>query len=211
MNFCQRTTCVCSLFEKGRGNKGGNTGSPKSDRPEVFPARLSFFSPESPAWSSRLISRLLEEASRHLSSPISSACSCIDNIPTQIPHHAFSYQHVLIQAPLSAWNALLSLFGLSHSSSVFKTPFWSLPSSLVAQMVNNLPAMQETWVRSLEKISGEGNSYPIQYSCLENSMNRGAWWATVHRVTKTLHDWATNTFTFVSSSLSPSQAWPLTL
>ena len=48
MNFCQRTTCVCSLFEKGGGNKGGSTGSPKSDRPEVFPARLSFFSLRKP-------------------------------------------------------------------------------------------------------------------------------------------------------------------
>ena len=27
---------------------------------------------------------------------------------------------------------------------------------------------------------GEGNSIPLQYSCLENSMERGAWWATVH-------------------------------
>ena len=31
---------------------------------------------------------------------------------------------------------------------------------------------------------GEGNGYPLQYSCLENSMDRGAWRATVHRVTK---------------------------
>ena len=30
---------------------------------------------------------------------------------------------------------------------------------------------------------GEGNGYPLQYSCLENPMDRGAWWATVHRVT----------------------------
>ena len=30
----------------------------------------------------------------------------------------------------------------------------------------------------------EGNGYQFQYSCLENSMDRGAWWATVHRVTK---------------------------
>ena len=29
---------------------------------------------------------------------------------------------------------------------------------------------------------GGGNDYPLQYSCLENSMDRGAWWATVHRV-----------------------------
>ena len=31
---------------------------------------------------------------------------------------------------------------------------------------------------------GEGNGYPLQYSCLGNPMDRGAWWATVHGVTK---------------------------
>ena len=31
---------------------------------------------------------------------------------------------------------------------------------------------------------GGGNGNPLQYSCLENSMDRGAWWATVHRVAK---------------------------
>ena len=31
---------------------------------------------------------------------------------------------------------------------------------------------------------GKGNGYPLQYSCLENSMDRGAWWATVHGVAK---------------------------
>ena len=31
---------------------------------------------------------------------------------------------------------------------------------------------------------GEGNGYPLQYSCLENPMDRGAWWAIVHGVTK---------------------------
>ena len=40
---------------------------------------------------------------------------------------------------------------------------------------------REPWVG---KIPGERNSYPFQYSCLENSTDRGAWWATVHRVTK---------------------------
>ena len=32
--------------------------------------------------------------------------------------------------------------------------------------------------------TGEGNGYPLQYSCLENSTDRGAWWATVHGVAK---------------------------
>ena len=31
---------------------------------------------------------------------------------------------------------------------------------------------------------GEGNDNPLQYSCLENSMDRGAWWATVHGFAK---------------------------
>ena len=35
------------------------------------------------------------------------------------------------------------------------------------------------------KAEGEGNGNPLQYSCLENSMDGGAWWATVHGVTTT--------------------------
>ena len=40
----------------------------------------------------------------------------------------------------------------------------------MAQSVKNLPAMQQTWVLSLswEDPPGEGNGYPLQYSCLEN-------------------------------------------
>ena len=33
-------------------------------------------------------------------------------------------------------------------------------------------------------IFGEGNGNPLQYSCLENPMDRGAWWVAVHRVTQ---------------------------
>ena len=38
---------------------------------------------------------------------------------------------------------------------------------------------------------GEGNGNPPQYSCLENSMDEGAWWATVHAVPRVGHDLAT--------------------
>ena len=53
-------------------------------------------------------------------------------------------------------------------------------------MVKNLPAIQEIQVQSLgqEDSLGEENSYPLQYCCLENSMDRGAWWAMVHGVAK---------------------------
>ena len=46
--------------------------------------------------------------------------------------------------------------------------------------------MQETQVWSLgrERSPGEGNGYPLQCSCLENPMDRGAWWARVNGVTK---------------------------
>ena len=59
----------------------------------------------------------------------------------------------------------------------------------MAPMVKNPPANAEN-VRDLDLIlgsgssSGEGNGNPLQYSCLENPMDRGAWWATLHRVTQ---------------------------
>ena len=43
--------------------------------------------------------------------------------------------------------------------------------------------------------SGEGNGNPLQYSCLENPMDRGAWWATVHGVAKSQTRLSDFTFT----------------
>ena len=56
-------------------------------------------------------------------------------------------------------------------------------------MVRNLPAdagdtRDAGSIPGLGKSPGEGNGNPPQYSCLENPMDRGAWWATVHQVTK---------------------------
>ena len=54
-------------------------------------------------------------------------------------------------------------------------------ASLVAYLVKNLSAMQETWVQSLgrEDSPRKRKGYPLQYSCLENPMDRGAWQAIV--------------------------------
>ena len=63
--------------------------------------------------------------------------------------------------------------------------------TLVAQMVQNLPAMWDTWVRSLgwEDPLEEGMATPVaMYSCLEYPMDRGAWQATVHGVHRVRHD-----------------------
>ena len=43
---------------------------------------------------------------------------------------------------------------------------------------------------------GEGNGTPLQYSCLENPMDRGAWWAAVHGVAKSPTRLSDFTFTF---------------
>jgi len=39
-------------------------------------------------------------------------------------------------------------------------------------------------VPGLGRSPGEGNGNSLQYSCLKNSMDRGAWWATIHEATK---------------------------
>ena len=61
----------------------------------------------------------------------------------------------------------------------------------VAQRVKNLPALWETCVQVLGRGDSprEGNGYPIQYSCLENSKDRG------ERLQRVGHDLAANTFT----------------
>ena len=58
-------------------------------------------------------------------------------------------------------------------------------------MLKNLPGsagdVRDTGlIPGLGRFPGEGHGNPLQYSCPENPMDRGAWWATVHRVAKSL-------------------------
>ena len=92
---------------------------------------------------------------------------------------------------------MLVLFAISvveggNTESAFGIPACIFAKSLTFQVVlvvKNPPANAgdiksrgfDPWVG---KISGAGNGNPLQYSCLENSMDRGAWWATVHGATK---------------------------
>jgi len=62
-------------------------------------------------------------------------------------------------------------------------------SFLGGTVVENLPAnageaRDVSWISRLGRSPGGGNGNPLQYSCLENSMDREAWWATVHEVTE---------------------------
>ena len=55
---------------------------------------------------------------------------------------------------------------------------------------------------------GEGNGNPLQYSCLENPMGRGAWEATVYGIERVRHNWAINPFVNhlnISSQMHPTQ------
>ena len=59
-------------------------------------------------------------------------------------------------------------------------------------MVKNLPTnagdiRDMGSVPGLGRSSGGGHGSSLQYSCLENPMDRGAWWATVHGVTRVRH------------------------
>ena len=70
-------------------------------------------------------------------------------------------------------------------------PSWTFTLRLqqAALVVKNLPANAgDTWVAGLilrsGRSPGQGHGNPLQYSCLENPTDRGAWWVTVHRVAK---------------------------
>ena len=62
---------------------------------------------------------------------------------------------------------------------------WGFPGGSV---VKNPPANTGDMgsISGLGKSPGERNGNPLQYSCLGNPMDRGAWWATVHGVAKLL-------------------------
>ena len=83
-----------------------------------------------------------------------------------------------------------------HNYIVFVFLFLTfLGASMVAQIVKRLSAVRETQVQSLgqEDPLREGNSNPLQYSCLENSMDRGVWRTTAHGVAKSQTGLSTHT------------------
>ena len=59
---------------------------------------------------------------------------------------------------------------------------------------------------AIESVSSEGNGSPLQYSCLENPMDGGAWWAAVHGVAKSRTRLSDFTFTFHFHALEKEMA-----
>ena len=79
--------------------------------------------------------------------------------------------------------------GIKHLSKNALYDMSSTTFTQVALMVKHPPAnagdiRNAGSILGLRKPSGGGQGYPLQYFCLENPMDRGAWWAIVHGVTK---------------------------
>jgi len=66
--------------------------------------------------------------------------------------------------------------------------------------------LYQNFREELTPILREGNGTPLQYSCLENPMDIGAWWAAVHGVTKSQTQLSDFTFTFHSHALEKEMA-----
>ena len=105
--------------------------------------------------------------------------------------------------PPSIWNevmgldAMILIFEWWVSSQLFNSPLWPSPrslgerkgylaASLIAQLGKESAcnAGDPGSIPGLGRSPGEGYGNPLQYSCLENSMDRGFWWSTVHGVAK---------------------------
>ena len=72
--------------------------------------------------------------------------------------------------------------------------------------IQNLFPLGLTDLMSLQSKGGEGSSTPLQFSCLENPMDRGAWWAAVHGVARSETRLSDFSFTFRFHALEKEMA-----
>ena len=71
----------------------------------------------------------------------------------------------------------------------------------------NLESKKQSLVQMIDEDAfGEGNGTPLQYSCLENPMGGGAWWAAIHGVEKSQTGLSDFTFTFHFHALEKEMA-----
>ena len=135
--------------------------------------RISSASLSSGGWKSKttasaglVLSVPVRETCSHLASLASLASLAYRSInPDCLLHMEFSFVHACVQI-----------------SSLYNDTIYTGLTSLRAQMVKNLPTLRKTWIWSLgqEDSLEEEMATHFQYSCMENSMDRGDWRATVY-------------------------------
>ena len=113
-----------------------------------------------------------------------------------LDHRMSSYSVCSKETPFRSHHCLKVkniLNSISNSCTNTKSPFdltcRKFRASQMVLVVKNPPInVGDMWIAGLfpgsGRSPGEGNGYPLQYSCLENPMDRGAWKAIVHRVAK---------------------------
>ena len=122
---------------------------------------------------------------------VSASCSVVSN---SLWLHALCTVHGILRARILEWVAFpspgdLPNPGIKPRSALLVDSLAAEPQGKPKWVGKNLPDNAED-IRDEDSISqsgrypGEGNGNPFQYSCLENSMDRGAWWATIHEITK---------------------------
>ena len=95
---------------------------------------------------------------------------------------------------------------------------WIQNHSTISNSTNNIQILIPKWYQkfqvfdflfafdTIKPLDGEGDGNPLQYSCLENPMDGGAWWAAVHGVTKSRTRLSDFTFTFPFHALEKEMA-----
>ena len=115
----------------------------------------------------------------------------------------------------TGWDTHEIPFTQSKSTCTLNTDTWISRTGFPAGMVVKNPpvnagdARDAGWIPGSGRSPGDGNGNPLQYSYLENSMDRGAWWVTVHGVTKSQTRLSTYTHTKKRCTVNKSEWLPL--
>ena len=135
---------------------------------------------------------------------------CFDPALTfQVPMQYCSLQHgTLLLSPVPSTTGCCFCFGSIPSFFLELFLHWSpvaywAPTDLGSSSVSDLSFQLFITVHG---VLGDGNGTPLQYSCLENPMDRRAWWAAVHRVAKSRIRLSDFTFTFYFHALEKEMA-----
>ena len=92
--------------------------------------------------------------------------------------------------------SLMTMFSTTDHGTVQMMPVIFLCEKQARNYSLGIQIMQFLALQALGQKIGEGNGTPLQYSCLENPMDGGAWWATVHGVAKSQTQLSDFPFTF---------------